>query len=283
MKDLLSEKEIKQTIYLPKVARLAQVETLTRFERFMRVEFEDGSELGHVPGQFVQVSVLGVGEAPLTIASSPTRKGYFDMCVRRVGKVTEALHRLQKGDAIGIRGPFGRGFPTTEVEGKDILFVAGGIGLVPLRAIIQYVLDNRDKYGRVIILYGTRTPEDRLFLDELKEWKERDDVEFLDTVDRSAPGWDGNVGVITTLFPKIELEPKKTVAMVVGPPVMYKFVMLALSDKEVPDENIYVSLERHMKCGVGKCGHCQINDVLVCRDGPTLSYAEIKELMEAIH
>ena len=202
--------------------------------------------------------------------------------VRKVGRVTGALHRLTAGSQVGIRGPFGKGFPTDELKGKDVLFVGGGIGLVPLRSLINYVLDNREDYARVTILFGSRSPEERLFLNELAAWDSRDDVEFVETVDRGDDSWTGNVGVITTLFPKIEFDSAKTVCAIVGPPVMYKFVILELKERDVPNENMLISLERRMKCGVGKCGHCQIQDLYVCKDGPVFRYSDIQSHEEAL-
>lgn len=213
--------------------------------------------LGHRPGQFVEVSILGVGEAPISISSSPSRSnGSFELCVRRAGDLTGMLHRLGPGDAIGVRGPFGRGFPYERFRGKDLLFAPGGLGLAPLRSLINQVLDERGNYGRVIILYGARNPSELLFLDEIAQWQARDDVEVHLTVDRGDDDWKGNVGVITTLFPKIELYPRNTVAVTVGPPVMYRFVLMELLGKGISEGSIWLSLERRMKCGVGKCGHC---------------------------
>jgi len=225
---------------------------------------------------------LGIGEAPISISSSPTKKGSFELAVRAVGNVTKALHKLEKGAIIGIRGPYGKGFPLEEMKGKDILFVAGGIGLVPLRSLINYVLDKRSDFGRVLILFGAKTPAEQLFLDELAGWRTRPDLEYWETVDRADGKWKGNVGVITTLFPKININPEKTVAVIVGPPVMYRFAILEAQVKGIPDEQIIVSLERRMKCGVGKCGHCQINHLYVCQDGPVFKFAQIKDIKEAI-
>jgi NAD(P)H-flavin reductase len=166
--------------------------------------------------------------------------------------------------------------------GKDLLFVAGGIGLVPLRSLIKYSLEHRDAFGRIIILFGARSPQERLFTDELAAWSKRSDIEFLETVDRAADGWKGNVGVITTLFKKITIEPRKTAVMIVGPPVMYKYALLEVKEKEVPRNNIWLSLERRMKCGLGKCGHCQINNYYVCQEGPVFAYPQIEEKEEAL-
>ncbi len=274
---------VEQTsLYLPSLAQLVRVEQLTKMEKLFEVKFQDGRDLGHQPGQFVEVSLFGIGEAPISVSSSPTKKGSFELGVRAVGNVTRALHGLEAGATLGIRGPFGQGFPVEEMKGKDILFVAGGIGLVPLRSLINYVLDNRRDFGRVLVLFGAKTPSEQLFLDELSKWRQSKEMEYFETVDRSDGQWKGNVGVITTLFPKIAVDPGKTVAVIVGPPIMYRFAILEAQVKGIPDDQIIVSLERRMKCGVGKCGHCQINDLYVCQEGPVFRYTKIKDLKEAI-
>jgi sulfhydrogenase subunit gamma (sulfur reductase) len=252
-------------------------------EKLFTVQLPGARSLGNEPGQFVEVSLMGIGEAPISITSSPSRtNGTFELCVRRIGALTSAMHRLVPGDVIGVRGPFGHGFPIGRMRGKDILFAAGGLGLPPLRSLINQVLDERGAFGRVIILYGTNHPSAVLFKDELDEWAARDDVEFHLTVDRGSDDWTGNVGVITTLFPKITINPRNTVAATVGPPIMYRFVLMELLGKGIPETQIYLSLERRMKCGVGKCGHCQINDLYCCQDGPVFTYAQIKGLEEAL-
>ena len=270
------------SIYLPTLAEIVRTEQLTQMEKLFDIRLKNGRELGHQPGQFVEVSLFGIGEAPISVSSSPTKKGSFEIAVRAVGNVTKALHNLDRGATVGIRGPFGKGFPVAELKGKDILFVAGGIGLVPLRSLINYVLDHRSDFGRLQVLFGAKTPAEQLFLDELAKWRARKDMEYLETVDRADDRWKGNVGVITTLFPKITIDPKKTVAVIVGPPIMYRFAILEAQVKGIPDEQIIVSLERRMKCGVGKCGHCQINNLYVCQEGPVFTYAKIKDLKEAI-
>jgi sulfhydrogenase subunit gamma (sulfur reductase) len=269
--------------YLPITARIAAMRPLTKLEKLFTVELPGGISLNHSPGQFVELSVFGVGEAPFSISSSPSRSnGTFELCVRRAGRLTTALHGLRPGDPVGIRGPFGQGFPLRRFQGKDLLFLPGGLGLAPLRSLINEVLDDRSSYDSVIILYGARHPSELLFQDELALWRERGDVELLVTVDRPDESWSGHVGVITTLIPLIQLYGPNTVAFVVGPPVMYRFVLLELLAKGVRDGNIWLSLERQMKCGIGKCGHCQINDLYTCRDGPCLTYAQIKRLGEAL-
>ncbi len=270
------------SIYLPILAEIVRTEQLTKMEKLFEIKLQNDQELGHQPGQFVEVSLFGIGEAPISVSSSPTKKGSFELAVRAVGNVTKTLHTLNRGATLGIRGPFGKGFPIEEMKGKDILFVAGGIGLVPLRSLINYVLDNRSHFGRVFVLFGAKTPAEQLFLDELAKWRQSKDMEYWETVDRSDGQWKGNVGVITTLFPKITVDPQKTIAVIVGPPIMYRFAILEAQVKGIPDDQIIVSLERRMKCGVGKCGHCQINHIYVCQEGPVFSYAKIKDLKEAI-
>lgn len=271
-----------KSLYLPRPVKLIEVETLARKEKLFRLQLEDGNVLDHSPGQFVEVSILGIGEAPISIASSPTRGPVFELGVRVVGSVTQALHRLRPGNTLGIRGPFGNGFPIPELEGRDLLFVAGGIGLCPLRSMIQYALDKRHQFGKVILLYGCRQPVERLFCQELREWRERDDIVLLESVDRCPAdiAWEGSVGVITTLFPSLDVEANRTVAMVVGPPVMYRYVVAECLKKGMAKENILLSLERRMKCGMGFCGHCQIDNTYVCLEGPVFSYARLAQLNE---
>lgn len=270
------------SLYLPEPATIRKVADLTATEKFFEIKLVSGRELGHRPGQFVEVSVFGVGEAPISVSSSPAKKGSFELAIRKVGNVTGAIHNMKPGDTIGIRGPFGTHFPYEEAKGKDILFVAGGIGLVPTRSFINYALDNRKDYGRVIIFFGTRSPKEQLYLDELKKWRNSNDVEYFETVDRGDDAWKGNVGVITTLFPKIKVEPMRTFCVIVGPPIMYRFVIKEALGRHIPAHNIYVSLERRMKCGVGKCGHCQINGVYCCQEGPVFKFSDIQHLTEAL-
>jgi sulfite reductase subunit B len=273
-----------KTIYVPEISEIAKVEKMTELETWFEVRLPGGRDLGHQPGQFVQVSLFGIGEAPISICSSPMKKGSFEMVVRRVGNVTDALHRLKAGDAVGIRGPFGKGFRVEDFEGKDTIFVAAGLGLPPLRSLLNTLIDpkNRKRFGRVIVLYGTKNTSEFLFNEERKGWESRKDLEYRVTVDRGGPDWKGHVGVITTLIPDLTLNQGNTVAVICGPPVMYKFAILSLRSKGLRDDQILVSLERKMKCGVGKCGHCQMNNIYVCQEGPVFNYDKIKDLKEAI-
>ncbi|MCD6351658.1 MAG: FAD/NAD(P)-binding protein [Armatimonadetes bacterium] len=269
-------------LYVPQPARIKRIEQLTETEKFFEVELESGEPLGHHPGQFVQVFAPGIDEAPISLSSAPNGRTSFDLVVRRIGNVTTAIHGLEVGEAIGIRGPLGKGFPMDELKGHDVLIVGGGIGLVPLRGVIQALLAERDAYERVIIFAGFKSPAEILFRDELAEWEQRDDVELYVTIDRPHPDWDGHVGVITTLFPEVELNPPKTKAVICGPPIMYRFVLAETRSKGIADEDTLLSLERRMRCGVGKCGHCQINNKYCCLDGPVFKYSELKFMWEAI-
>ncbi len=271
------------SIYMPIPARIAAIQPLTEMEQLFTIELPHEYRIRHRPGQFVQLSILGVGEAPISISSSPSRSSSaFELCVRKAGDLTKALHRMKRGDLVGIRGPFGRGFPVDHFQGKDILFIAGGLGMAPLRSLINEILDLRGNYGRVIILYGAREPQNLLFQSELIEWAARSDVELHLTVDHPDTKWANSVGVITTLFDEVEIFPRNTAAVVVGPPIMYKFVIEELLEIPIPKGNIWLSFERRMKCGVGKCGHCQMNHLYTCQAGPTYSYAEIEGLPEAL-
>jgi sulfite reductase subunit B len=272
----------KKELYAPTISDIKHIEELTSLEKSFEIALPDNKVLGHLPGQFVEVSIFGFGEAPISICSSPTKVNTFDLTVRKVGCLTDKLHQLTEGSQIGIRGPFGNGFDVESFKGKDILFVAGGIGLAPLRSFIDYSIAKRSDFGRVIILYGTKQPSEILFKKDIALWERMKDVEFYMTVDRPDENWKGKVGVITTLIPPLELDVENTISAIVGPPVMYKFVIMALKTKRIHNENIYLSLERRMKCGVGKCGHCQINDSYVCQDGPVYSLQRIKELQEAL-
>lgn len=274
---------VDSALYVPEPATLTRVEKVTEHEMLFEVELEGGRTLGHAPGQFVQVSVLGIGECPISICSSPTRPDRFELCIRKTGNVTNYLHTLEAGDVIGIRGPLGHGFDVDELHGKDILIVAGGLGLAPVRSLIQYVLDERPRFGQFHILFGGRQPRELLFTDEMTLWREREDVNFHATVDQPDEQWRGKVGVVTTLFKQLpKLNPSETMAVIVGPPVMFKFVLLEVLARGVPQANVYCSLERRMECGIGKCGHCQVNNVYVCMDGPVFKYGQLKAMREAV-
>ncbi len=270
------------SIFLPEIAEVVSTRQLTDMEKYIELKLSDSREFDFNPGQFVQLSIFGIGEAPISISSSPGNKNIIGLCIRKAGDVTSAIHRLEEGSTLGIRGPLGNGFPIDEMKGNDILFIAGGLGLAPLRSLIYYVLEKREDFAKVTILYGAKSPDEILFADELESWKSRGDIDLEITVDVPGADWSGKSGVITRLIPPLKLNPSNTYAMIVGPPVMYKYVLLELQMKQLPENNIIMSLERRMKCGVGKCGHCQINGVYVCLEGPEFSYHTLKFLSEAI-
>lgn len=269
--------------YLPRVGRIVEMKNFTDKERWFRFGFDDGNGVQYKAGQFMEVSIFGIGEGPISICSVPGKHKTLDMCIRNVGDVTGKIHNLKVGETIGLRGPFGNGFDMDSVAGKDLLFVAGGLGLAPCRSFIEAALANRDKYNKVVILYGARSPKDLLFTDDLKRWAERKDCQFMMTVDRGDADWKGNTGVITTLFRKIQKpDAFNTAAFIIGPPIMFKFAVLEALAMGLRKTNIFCSLERRMKCGMGKCGHCQIRNVYVCQDGPIFNYAEVARLREGI-
>jgi len=270
-------------VFLPNVARLEDVTDETPDTKTFTLRFRDGNNGGNfhfLPGQFLELSVFGYGEAPFCIASSPTRPHKLETTVRRTGQLTNALHKLRKGEEVGVRGPFGNGFDVEAARGKDLLFVAGGIGLPPLRSLIWNVLDERSQFGRVTILYGARTPSDLVYKQELKEWAERPDVALYVTVDVAQPGWTGAVGVVPSLFRKITPHPESSLAYICGPPIMIRIAVQDLLRLGFKEASVISTLERMMQCGVGKCNHCAIGHRYVCRDGPVFDYARIRELVE---
>jgi sulfhydrogenase subunit gamma (sulfur reductase) len=267
---------------LPVAAVVRGARLLTAREILLDLELEGGRELRHQPGQFVMVSLMGTGEAPISISSPPRPGGRFELCVRDAGTLTHYLHRLKESDRVGIRGPFGHGFPQDEIEGYDVVLVAGGLGLAPLRSLISTVVQRRERFGKVTIMYGARSPRERLFVDELERWARSPGVRVAQTVDVADGTWRGRVGVITTLFSGLEFDPHTSVAAICGPPVMYKFVVMELLARGFLEGRIYMSLERRMCCGMGKCGQCQINGEFVCRSGPVYRYLDAKRLREAL-
>lgn len=272
---------MEKDIYLPELATITKMDLMNDTEMYLHVELDSGMALGHQPGQFVEVSVAGIGEAPISISSSPTQSG-FDMVIRTVGNVSGAIHKMKAGDKLGIRGPFGSGYPLDDLKGKDLIFICGGIGLVPQRALINYVIDNPGDFGKMTIVLGTKDYDQRFYLDELEKWNADANIEFLETVDEAHEKWTGSVGVVTTLIPKVENDFSSAVTLICGPPIMYKFVLMSLVEKKVSHENIFVNLERRMKCGVGKCGHCQMNGQYVCQTGPVYRYSDLAYVPEAI-
>jgi NAD(P)H-flavin reductase len=237
----------------------------------------------HRPGQFVELSIIGTGEAPISICSSPTRRGFIELCVRRTGRVTNALYRLSMDSLVGVRGPYGNGFPIEEMRGQDLLIVAGGLGMAPLRSLLWYALDNRPQFGSVTLMYGARTPREMLFRDELSSLTDVDALTTLLTVDRDPEGgWRHHVGLLPELFKHADIDPRRTYAAVVGPPVVYKFVLRELLARNFSKDRILMSLERRMKCGVGKCGHCSVGYKYTCIHGPVFTYWDAINLPEVV-
>jgi len=230
------------------------------------------------PGQFNMLYAYGVGEVPISISGDPSRSKILTHTTREVGAVTRAMRRLKVGDTLGVRGPYGTPWPVQEAEGSDVVVVAGGIGLAPLRPVIYYLLTNRRHYGKVVLLYGARTPEEILFRRELEQWRSRFDMETHITVDRATGPWQGNVGVVTTLIARAPVDAPNTLAMVCGPEIMMRFTVLELERRGLDDRSIYLSMERNMKCGIGLCGHCQLGPRFVCKDGPVYRCDQIREV-----
>lgn len=231
-----------------------------------------------LPGQFNMLYVYGVGEVPISISGDPGKPDVLVHTTREVGTVTQAIRRLKVGDTIGIRGPYGTHWPVEKHEGNDIVLVTGGIGLAPLRPVIYHVLANRDKYGKFFLLYGARTPEDLLYVKELEKLRGRFDLDIMITVDKATGSWRGNVGVVTTLIPRAAFDPMHTTALICGPEIMIRFTILELQKRNLADSDMYISMERNMKCGIGLCGHCQLGGHFVCKDGPVYRYDEVRNV-----
>lgn len=267
---------------LPHPFRMAEISKETADTFTFALEPLDGGHLpGFAPGQFSMLYVPGVGELPISISGDPDDLSRLTYTVRSVGQATHALISRAAGDWIGVRGPFGTSWPVEAARGKDVLIVAGGIGLAPLRPVVYHVLRRRDDYVRLIVLYGARTPHDLLFRKELTSWPHAPDTHVLSTVDYGGVSWHGRVGVVTTLFRHLRLHSDRTIAMICGPEIMMRYVVAELREtRGVDASNIYISMERNMKCAIGECGHCQFGPYFICRDGPVFSYDRLQNLLE---
>ena len=263
---------------VPRLFRLAERRQDTADTFTMMLEPRDGAALKFTPGQFTMLSAFGVGEVPISVSSAANVDGPLQHTVRDVGAVTHALSRTAVGAEVGIRGPYGTGWDVGDGADQDVVMVAGGIGLAPLRPAMLEVLHHRQRYGRVVLLYGTRSPENLLFTEELSRW-ENLGVEVLVTVDYGTPSWTGRVGLVTTLIPRAGFDPRSTLALVCGPEVMMRVTATALIERGVSPDKVRVSLERNMRCGVGLCGHCQYRELFVCIDGPVLPYGRVAGLL----
>lgn len=265
---------------LPTPYRIQRVRHEIRETFTLELEPEDGSAIPpFASGQFNMLYVFGVGEIPISISGDPAHPRPLIHTTRAVGTVSRAMQELKRGDMLGVRGPFGSHWPIEQAVGKDVVIAAGGIGLAPLRSIMYQLIARREQFGRVILLYGARTPEDLLYRRELEYWRGRLDLDVLVTVDRASGDWRGSVGVVTKLIPRAPFDPGKTMAFVCGPEIMMRFTAAGLLAQGVAAEQISISMERNMKCAVGFCGHCQYRPYFVCRDGPVFSYSQVQHLL----
>jgi len=277
---------VKDYPYKPHLARIIRIRPLVEDTNFYQIRFEDeklANKFEHLPGQFVEMSVLGAGEFPVSISSSPTRRGILEFCIRRAGRVTEALHKLRENALVGLRGPYGNGFPVERMVGNNLLLIAGGLGVAPIRSLFWYAFDNRHDFKDVIFMHGARSPEEMLFRDEFLSMRNREDLRLLLTVDKDPDKtWPEHIGMVTDLFKYVGLDPATTYAAVCGPPIVYKFVLQELLKRNFSKDRILMSLERRMKCGIGKCGHCIIGYKYTCLHGPIFTYWDAKYLQDLI-
>jgi len=269
-------------IYQPHLMEIVKIIAETEDTKTFHLQFQDPVIKGafsFLSGQFAEYSVFGEGEATFCISSSPTRMDHLEFSVKRVGRVTQALHHLNTGDAVGFRGPYGNHFPLDRLEGKNLVFIGGGIGLAPLRSLIQNVLDNRLDYGEIIILYGARSPQDLCFKYDLEAWNQNPTVKMITTVDAGDKAWKGKVGLVPIVLQEIAPSPTNAMAITCGPPIMIRYTLLALEKLGFTPSQIWTTLEMKMKCGVGKCGRCNIGPLYVCKDGPVFSFEEIRNFI----
>jgi sulfhydrogenase subunit gamma (sulfur reductase) len=268
-----------KNIYLPHLAEIVGIKQETPDVKTYKLKFKDQAIAGsfdYKPGQFVEFSVFGEGEAPFCVSNSPTRKSGIECSVKRMGKVTQALHELNIADTVGIRGPYGNGFPIDDLKNKHLLFVAGGIGLAPLRSLINYCLDNRGDFKDITIVNGARSSKDLVYKDEYETWKAAKNTQLHLTVDCNEENWTCMVGVVPRILEQIKPTCHGSVAIVCGPPIMIKYTLPVLLKLGFCPEAIITTLEMKMKCGLGKCGRCNIGNLYICKDGPVFSYAQLK-------
>jgi NAD(P)H-flavin reductase len=272
--------------YQPYRARIIRIHRMVEDNWLFTLRFLDEDVAGtfrHRPGQFVMLSVPGAGEAPISISSSPSWLGVLELCVRRVGRVTDALYRLDAMDLVGIRGPYGNGFPLEKLHGNSLLLAAGGLGIAPLRSLLWYAIDHRDQFEDLTLMYGARTPAEMLFREELLPLVERTDLSCLLTVDRDPEGnWTNRTGLLPSMFDCARIDPTRTFAAVCGPPIVYRLILERLLALGFSKDRILMSLERRMKCGIGKCGHCSVGYKYTCLHGPIFTYWDAMNLPEMI-
>lgn len=264
--------------YIARIEHIRQETPDTKTFQALILDEEAHRNFDYKPGQFQMVSVFGVGEAPFCLTSSPTRRQFIEFSVKKMGVVTTALHNLEEEALVGIRGPLGNHFPYEEMEGKNITFIGGGIGLAPLRSLIQFCMDNRGKYGEITIIYGARSSDDLCFKEELAEWAKGERTKVYLTIDRQDGKWEGHIGFVPSYVMEIAPSPEDSYAVTCGPPIMIKFTIENLLKLGFPPQRIITTLEMRMKCGIGKCGRCNVGAKYVCLDGPVFSYAELEQL-----
>jgi sulfhydrogenase subunit gamma (sulfur reductase) len=280
MNSIKMDKEAQEkNIYQPHLMEIIKVIPETADTKTFHIQFIDASlreTFSFLSGQFAEYSVFGEGEATFCISSSPTRRDHLEFSVKRVGRVTDALHQLNQSDIIGFRGPYGNHFPLDRLKGKDLLFIGGGIGLAPLRSLIQNVLDNRSDYREITVLYGARSPRDLCFQYDLATWSRNPSVKMITTVDVGDNDWKGKVGLVPVVLEEIGPSPAGAVAITCGPPIMIRYTLRSLEKLGFTSSQIWTTLEMKMKCGLGKCGRCNIGPLYVCKDGPVFSFEEIR-------
>ena len=264
--------------YRPIKAKVLEV--ITETPTIKTIRFKPEEPITFKTGQFVEITVPGVGEAPFTPSSKPSIRDTMEVSVMRVGKVTEKIHLLKKDDIIGVRGPFGKGYPLDEFKNKELLVVGGGCGFAPLRSLMYSLFDMSGELKKLFFRGGCKNPGEFLYRKEVAEWTQRNDLDIALTVDECDNTWKGNVGLVTTILDKVDIDCKNGIAIVCGPPIMMKFVTFKLIDMGFKDKNIYLSMEKNMSCGIGKCGHCRIGTYYACKDGPVFPYADIKDFPE---
>ena len=267
--------------YMPMLGTIVETYDETPDIKTFRVVLKDDSAMRAFrfePGQVAQLSVFGTGESTFVICSPPTRMDFLQFSVMRVGELTHRLHTLREGDPVGVRGPLGNHFDYASMQGKDIVFVGGGLGMAPLRTLLLFMLDNRADYGNITLIYGGRSPEHLCFKDELKEWAGRGDMRVELTVDNPGTDWQGRTGVVPAVLTELAVSPENAIAVTCGPPIMIRFTLEALGKLGFADEQIVTTLERRMKCGIGLCGRCNIGEKFVCVDGPVFTQAQLKGL-----
>ena len=274
---------MKKNLYKPDLMEVVEVQRQTPDVKSVRVRFRDGErarDFSFRVGQFGQFSLFGSGEATFNICSSSNWKDYIEFCFRRTGRVTETLWQIDKGDTIGFRGPYGNGYPMEAWEGRNLIFIGGGIAMPPIRCAVWYALENRAKYGDITIVYGARTVADLTYADELDEWSKRERVRVVRCVDPGGetPEWKGEIGLIPTVLERAQVPAENAIALVIGPPIMIKYTLPVLDRMGIKEEDVYTSLENRMKCGVGKCGRCNAGPVYVCKDGPVFTMKQLRSI-----